>query len=172
MARQLLVLRHAKSAWDTNALSDFERPLAKRGKKDAPRVGAWMRAQGLIPDQVLGSPARRARQTVERVCAELGLDANRIIWESSIYAAGTGALLGALATCPRSARVVLVVGHNPGLEELLRFLTGGANLPFEERLLPTGALAELAMPDDWAALPEGCATLRRIVRPKDLPAAP
>ena len=64
MPRELLILRHAKSAWDTNAPSDFERPLAKRGRRAAPRVGRWLEEQGLIPDHVVSSPAERAKQTV------------------------------------------------------------------------------------------------------------
>ena len=74
MSRELLVLRHAKSAWDTNAPSDFERPLAKRGRRAAPRVGRWLEEQGLIPDHVVSSPAERAKQTVIAVCQALGID--------------------------------------------------------------------------------------------------
>ena len=72
MSRELLILRHAKSAWDTSAATDFERPLAKRGRRDAPRVGRFLLDQGLIPDYVVSSPAERAKQTVIGVCEQLG----------------------------------------------------------------------------------------------------
>ena len=78
MSRELLILRHAKSAWDTPAETDFDRPLNGRGKRDAPRIGAWLMAQALLPDHVIASPARRARQTTRRVCKELGLDASKV----------------------------------------------------------------------------------------------
>ena len=168
MPRTLLVLRHAKSAWDTGAESDFERPLSKRGKKDAPRMGAWLRREGLVPDLVVSSPARRARQTVKRVCRESGCDAERVVWEPAVYGAGISELLGVLERCPPSAGRVLLVGHNPGLEDVVTFLDAAVQPPPDGKLLPTAAVARLEMPDDWSGLSRGSARLLGVQRPGDL----
>ena len=115
MTHELLVLRHAKSAWDTGARTDFERPLSKRGLRDAPRMGRFLADEGLVPDHVVSSPAERARQTVIAVCAELGFDDGAIRWDERVYHATTGALMDVLAESPPGARRVLIAGHNPGL---------------------------------------------------------
>jgi phosphohistidine phosphatase len=169
MPRELLILRHAKSDWDGNAQSDFARPLAKRGKKDAPRVGAWMYREGLVPDLVVSSPAERARQTTQAVCKGLDYKRKAVVWDESIYEAGVSDLLGLLGRLPTSAKTVLLVGHNPGLEELLVYLAGDdLDGPDAEKLLPTAALARLEMPDDWSSLTQGCAQLVNITLAKTL----
>jgi phosphohistidine phosphatase SixA len=89
MSRELLILRHAKSAWNTDAASDFERPLAKRGKKAAPRVGRFLLQQGLVPDFVVSSPAMRARQTVIAVCGQMDINPDQISWDDRIYGGWT-----------------------------------------------------------------------------------
>ena len=174
MPRELLILRHAKSDWDGNAGNpgtDFARPLAKRGKKDAPRIGAWMYREGLVPDLVVSSPAERARQTTLAVCKGLDYKRKAVVWDDAIYEASLEALLGVLSRCPPEPRTVLLVGHNPGLEGLLTHLAG-ADLDdlAVDKLLPTAALARLEMPDDWADLPPGCAQLLSITVPKSLSA--
>jgi phosphohistidine phosphatase len=168
MSRQLLLLRHAKSAWDTEAATDFARPLNKRGERDAPRVGRWLRQQGLIPDYVVSSPAERAKQTALRVCKELDLGEERLHWDPRIYEAPPGELLRVLADCPETARTVLLVGHNPGLELLLRYLCESTPTPADGKLLPTATVAQLAMPADWRQLDPHCARLLTITRPGSL----
>ena len=170
MTRQLLILRHAKSDWETSALTDYDRPLASRGKRDAPRIGAWLRRQGLVPDHIVSSPAKRARQTAKRVAKVVGLPKESIAWDDDVYAASAGNLLGALSRCPGKAHRVLLVGHNPGLEDLLRYLCGNSvQTPPDGKLLPTAALAHLEMPKDWRHLAPGCAKLLVLTRPTDLP---
>jgi phosphohistidine phosphatase len=167
MPRELLLLRHAKSDWDANSPSDFERPLAKRGNRDAPHVGEWLYREGLVPDVVVSSPAERARQTAVKVCNSMDFKKKKILWDEDVYAADLPALLGVLARCPAKAETVLLVGHNPGLEELLRFLAGDElEVPPDGKLLPTATLARLEMPNDWAALDAGCAQLVGICRPR------
>ena len=83
--RRLLIMRHAKSDWGTPGEPDFDRPLAKRGQRDAPRMGEWLRAQGLVPDLVLASPARRAQETASKVCKVLDIEKQSIQWEPRIY---------------------------------------------------------------------------------------
>jgi len=170
MSRELLILRHAKSDWNGDMANDFVRPLAKRGKKDAPRVGEWLYREGLVPDFVISSPAERTRQTVTKVCKSLDYKKKNIVWDEAIYEAGVPRLLEVLGRCPRTASTVLLVGHNPGLEELLSFLAGDEiALPDDGKLLPTAALARLEMPDDWQALEKGCAQLVSVTRPRKGP---
>jgi phosphohistidine phosphatase len=167
MSRELLILRHAKSDWNGDIANDFLRPLAKRGKKDAPRVGEWLYREGLVPDFIISSPAERARQTVIKVCKSLDYKKKQVVWDEDIYEAGLPGLLQVLARCPPAASTVLLVGHNPGLEELLSFLAGDdIALPEDGKLLPTAALARLEMPDDWQALEKGCAQMVSLTRPR------
>ncbi|QIK39198.1 histidine phosphatase family protein [Caldichromatium japonicum] len=167
MSRELLLLRHAKSDWDSGAASDFDRPLAKRGKKDAPNVGTWLYHEGLVPDYVISSPTKRARQTAIRVCKRLDFKKGQIVWEPRVYEADVRTLLDVLAKCPRQAGIVLLIGHNPGLEELLLYLVGDeVEPPADGKLLPTATVARLEMPEDWTSLPAGCAHLVSITRPR------
>lgn len=169
-ARQLLLLRHAKSAWDTAVATDFDRPLSKRGKQDAPRVGGWLRQQGLVPDLVVSSPAKRARKTTTKVCRELGIPKQEIWWEPRIYGASTETLVRVLSECRSDAETVLLVGHNPGLENLLEYLCGSdVSLPADGKLLPTAALARLRVAASWKHLQPNCATLVSITRSRSLP---
>ncbi len=170
MSRELIIMRHAKSAWDTDAPTDFERPLAKRGKKEAPRVGKWLRVRGGMPDYVVSSPAIRAKQTALKVCRELGIEEKQVTWEPRIYDASTAKLLEVLADCPETAKRVLLVGHNPGLESLLAYLCGERlPTPEDDKLLPTAAVACLEMPAEWQGLEPGVARLISITRSRSLP---
>lgn len=170
MFRQLLILRHAKSDWTSNARTDFERPLAKRGKKEAPRMGTWLRQQKLVPDYVVSSPARRAKQTTLKVYEALNIKDLQIHWDPRIYEATTEELLNVLADCPSHAKRVLLVGHNPGLESLLMYLCGSnITRPDDGKLLPTTALAYLKMPEVWADLSPCIAELISITRSRSLP---
>lgn len=171
MSRELLILRHGKSDWSTGAATDFERPLKKRGRRDAERMGRWLREQDLLPAHVVSSPARRARETVQRLCEAAGLEEAAVHWEPALYEADLERLLAALAASPAQARRVLLAGHNPELEELLRYLGGpGVARPQDGKLLATATLAALTLPDDWSRLAPGCARNIRITRPRDLPA--
>ncbi|MEA3276430.1 MAG: histidine phosphatase family protein [Pseudomonadota bacterium] len=169
MTRTLLIQRHAKSAWDTDAVWDFDRPLAKRGKRDAPRVGRWLRKQGLTPDLVVSSPALRAVQTAVKICDELGIAESSIRWEDRVYAATEGTLLKVLADVSERPRCVMLVGHNPGLEQLAHYLCGESPAPLEDaKVLPTAAVARLQMPDIWRDLQPGVAQLVSITRPREI----
>ena len=161
--KTLLIFRHAKSSWDDPNLPDQERPLSPRGRKDAPRVGKLLHKQELLPDLVLCSSALRTRQTAELALKEAGYTREvRVVDE--LYAAAPEAILEALATLPDAVQRVMVIGHNPGLEELLFYLTG------ERQPLPTAALAQIDLPiQSWSemrAAPKG--VLVGIWRPKEL----
>ena len=169
MTRELLLLRHGKSDWSTT-VDDFHRPLKDRGKRAAQRIGAWIAREKTVPDLVVASPAERALVTAQKFCKAMGSSAAGIVQDKRIYAAGVDELLEVLADCPRDAARVMLVGHNPGLEELLVWLAGDAvPQPEDGKLLPTATLARLQMPDDWRALVAGCARLVSITRPGSLP---
>ena len=169
MSRHLLIMRHAKSAWDTDAPTDFERPLSNRGKRDAPRMGIWMSTQGLRPDHVVSSPATRAKKTASLACKELDIPKTEINWDHRIYGAELNTLLTILEEQPQHASMVLMVGHNPGMDELISYLWGDdIQLPPDGNLMPTATLAHLTMPDDWRTLEYGCADLCSLTRPKEL----
>ena len=169
MTRELLLLRHAKSAWDTGAPTDYERPLAKRGLKAAPKVGRFMAKNGLQPDYVVSSPAQRARQTVMLVCAEVGIGEGAIQWDRSIYQAGAVTLVNVLRESPPEARRVLMVGHNPGFEQLLQSLcVGEVPMPEDWKLMPTAALARMRVKVPWSELGHAVAELISLTRARSL----
>jgi phosphohistidine phosphatase len=169
--KTLYLLRHAKSSWDDEALDDFDRPLDARGAEAAPRMAANMKEEGWIPDTILCSAARRARETMELVTPKLGVDgAPRI--ERELYMAEPDAMLERLRALPDSANSVLMIGHNPGHELLAKMLAGDGKKKALKRLrkkYPTGALAVLTFPAErWAEVAEGSGYLQAFVRPKDV----
>jgi phosphohistidine phosphatase len=132
-------------------------------------MGRWMRSEGLLPDQVLCSPAKRAKQTAHSVLEARELSSDSILFDDRIYDAGIDDLLDLLAECPQSFRCVMVVGHNPGLEELVFHLGREVPTPGDGKLLPTATLARIEMPSDWRALGAGAGRLLSLTRPKSLP---
>ena len=166
MARELLLLRHAKSDWDSSS-DDFERPLNTRGQRDAPRIGQWLREHKLMPGCVVSSPARRAAQTAQAVCEALGYPPDRIVWDKRLYLASRETLLGVLAEQIKKHHCLMLIGHNPGLEQLLEYLAEDA--PTRQpngKLLTTATLAHLRL-----AAPSPIAQggrLLNLVRPRDL----
>ena len=168
-SRELVILRHAKSDWDSGAEHDFDRPLNGRGKRDAPRMGRWMKERGLIPDLVISSPAKRAKGTVKAVVKALGKSKDDIHWEERVYEASLQTLLGLVSGLPTEFRRVLLVGHNPGLEELVSYLISPSQLPEPPvGFLKTGALARLTLDTPWAELERGGADLTQLMLPKQV----
>src|SRR5262245_55388988 len=161
--KTLLVLRHAKSSWSDPARDDHERPLNKRGRRDGPRMGELVRQYGLIPDTVISSDAMRARLTAEAVAESAGY-VGEILLNQHLYMASTADILSVLQTVQGNAETVMIVGHNPGLEELVEQLTG------EQQDLPTAALAQIVLPiDQWRDLKLSTrGTLLGHWRPKEL----
>jgi phosphohistidine phosphatase len=161
--KTLLVLRHAKSSRNDPALDDHERPLNKRGQRDAPRMGELVREYGLIPDVVISSDAVRARLTAEAV-TEAARYAGEILLDPRLYMACPADILSLLPVMPENAETVMIVGHNPGLEKLVEQLTG------ERQDLPTATLAQIRLPiDRWRDLKLSTrGTLAGLWRPEDL----
>lgn len=167
MSRELWLLRHAKAKREAG-MEDFDRPLKKRGKRNAWELGVWLNQQNLIPDWVLSSPAKRAMSTTTRVLEAMDEIDLTIMRDKRLYE-DMEQLLIALAECPVNAQKVLLVGHNPALEELLIHLVGLNNLPSNhEKLLPTTGFARLAMPEDWTRLSKRCAELMAVITPQSL----
>jgi phosphohistidine phosphatase len=162
--KTLLVLRHAKSSWNDPTRDDHERPLNTRGLRDAPRMGELMRGHGLLPDVVISSDAVRARLTAVAV-AKSARYAGEILLDPRLYLADPADILSLLRTVRENAETVMIVGHNPGLEDLLEHLTG------ERHDLPTAALVQIVLPiDRWRDLKRSTrGTLVGRWRPKALP---
>jgi phosphohistidine phosphatase len=164
--RRLYLLRHAKSSWGDPGLADHERPLAPRGEKAAREMAEHARKGGIEPALVLCSTALRARQTL----AALSF-AGEVSYEDGLYGASAGELVARLRRLPDELGTAMVVGHNPGLQELALLLIEGVGHPALARLhdkLPTGALVTLGFQGPWAALGEGTATLEDLVVPAEL----
>ena len=163
--KTILLLRHAKSDWSVD-VCDYDRPLKKRGKQSAEKIGNWLVGQHLFPDYILSSPAKRASQTIKRVVEQAEMDLELICYQEKIYLAELPDLLKTLANIPDQAERVLLVGHNPGMDELLEYLAGPVRDRTEDgKLLTTAALAQLNMPETWGNLRPNCARLELLVRP-------
>ena len=144
--KTLLILRHAKSSWKDDGLPDHDRPLNKRGERDAPRVGKLLLEQGLIPDLIISSTAKRARKTAKMVAKGCGY-ARKIQLTPDFYLAPAGVYIEVLNGLPVDYSQVMVVGHNPGMEELVGRLTR------KPEAMPTAALAHVSLPlDRWSTL--------------------
>ena len=170
-ARQLLFLRHAKSSWDDPGLTDFDRPLSGRGLKTAPLIGRELVRRGWLPDMTLVSPALRTRDTWRLVAAEFPARVPTEFFRA-LYDASARDILDLVRQVDNSTATLLVVGHNPGLEELARLLSGPASkasaLETLAEKFPTAALVRLVFDGEWAKLVPGSAGLTHCLRPKDL----
>ena len=167
--RRLILLRHAKSDWPD--LPDRDRPLAKRGRRDAPRIGRWLHEHGYQPDVVVVSAATRTRQTWDLVAPELG-GSPAVHFEPRAYAASALTLLYLAQELPARHRTAMLIAHNPGLSELAASLAAPASTtddgPRPALSLPTAAVAIFEFPGDWPALSPGVARLVDHIIPADL----
>ncbi len=155
--RTLILLRHAKSDW-SGAEPDVARPLANRGRRQAPDAGRWLAAHLERMDLAVVSPAVRARSTWDLVSAELAL-APPVRVDDRVYGASDRELLTVIRDLPDDLHTVIMVGHNPGLEDLAGLLTA-ARVP-----MPTSALALIAMSGSWSGAAPGSAVLEASGRP-------
>ncbi len=172
--KTLTLLRHAKSGWDDPVTRDFDRPLNAKGKRAAQTVGRNLRDLGLEFDHIVASPAIRVGETLDAVVSGYGRKLAPV-WERRIYLASAATLLDVVHELPADADRVLLVGHNPGLEDLVLMLVpeaaDGLRAQVEAKY-PTATLAEMTLEiDGWNAVAAGGATLTRYIRPRDLDAS-
>ena len=162
--RTLYLLRHAKSSWKDDSLRDFDRPLKGRGREAAEQIGKVLGAGKMGPLLVISSPAVRARETTLIVLHSAGMDVEPR-FDERIYEADVPALLEVVWSIPDSSSSAMLVGHNPGFENLLSYLTG------DDRHMPTCALARIEFADagSWRDVSERSGRLDWFVTPKDLP---
>lgn len=162
-AKTLYLFRHAKSSWEDPGLSDFDRPLNKRGEKAAPLMGKVMRARDVCPSVIICSPAQRTRQTAKMALKKAGLDEAEIVFNNGLYLATAGGLIEILQKVDDLLNDAMLIGHNPGLSELVYLLTG------VEEAFPTAALACLRLNiAHWQQVKSGCGKIEWIVRPREI----
>jgi phosphohistidine phosphatase len=169
MPKRLILFRHAKSSWEHD-VEDDERPLADRGIRAAPAMGAWLDANGHLPDLALVSTARRAQQTWALAASALG----RAVAEQdsdAIYEASPETILGVIRSTDQAVATLITVGHNPGFEQLATLLMkddGGEAGARLRQKFPTAAIAVLSFDGSWAELGPHSCTLEHFVTPKML----
>jgi phosphohistidine phosphatase len=168
--KTLTLLRHAKSGWDDKVARDFDRPLNRRGRRAARAVGEEMRALNLAFDRVAASSAKRVVETLEEVEQAFGpLDPE---YDENLYLPSTETLLELVRATDDSIERLLLVGHNPGLENLALALSGGSDNALRGQIelkYPTGTLAEIALDvDHWRDVAKGMGIITRFIRPRDL----
>ncbi len=161
--KTLLIMRHAKSSWGNQKLSDYERPLNARGQKDAPRMGQLLRDKELVPDLIIASSANRAQTTAEMAAIACGYE-NDIVYKRRFYLAAPDVYIETLQALDVDHYCVMVVGHNPGMEYLVEMLAG------VDEMMQTAVIAHIQLPiNQWSELnDETSGTLVNIWRPREL----
>jgi phosphohistidine phosphatase len=163
--KTLYLLRHAKSSHDDESLDDFDRPLSKRGKRDALAIASVIEQHCSAVQHIYSSPAKRCRSTIKRVRNALDAPSGELTLDDALYTFDHTQLLAWLRDCDTRLQRILVVGHNPALEDLLIMLTG-----LDHKHFPTAGFAELHLKVEyWDQIRAGCAELIHFDSPKDIP---
>jgi phosphohistidine phosphatase len=166
--RELLLLRHGKSSWDT-VEGDFDRTLTEQGQRHVKRIALYLQHNNLIPDFILSSPAQRAIHTATIVCQLLGIDPDTIHANSQIYNARYEDLLNVIAQCSQQSYRILLVGHNPALEDLVTFLSSNSAQHYNNHThLSPSTLAHLQTKEAWSKLDTSGARLLSVTYSKSL----
>ena len=169
--KRLYLLRHGKSSWDDPNLADAERPLARRGVRALARMRKHLRRTGIHPDMVICSPARRTRETLREIEPALGRDVTVRI-EPRVYEGGAGALVDLVGESPEPVSSIMLIGHNPSLQNLAVSLAAEGDEALLARVaekFPTGALAVITAPwSSWYDVGGGGGTLEELVLPREL----
>lgn len=169
MKSRLILMRHAKSDLTGTHCTDFDRPLTARGQKAANKMGIWLKQQSYDFDRIVCSPAVRARQTCQHVLKKLHLSHSRVIWEPAIYEASLETLITLIDHHGQNARTLLMIGHNPGLDQLLCHLSIDPPAVNQSgKLLTTAAIAILEYDHGGITAKPHQARLRYFIRPKEL----
>jgi len=169
MKYELIILRHGKSDWNNNK-TDFNRPVSNRGKRGAQHIGIWLAQKGLKPNMVISSPAERAKTTAQKMMKAMGETDHYIIYDKRLYNATLNDLLDVLSCISKETQRVILVAHNPGLEQLLSYLCDKQiAMSSDGKLLATATLAHLSLSCQWKEIKENTAKLLTITRSKTLP---
>ena len=167
MSKTLVIVRHAKSSWSDPVLADFERPLNRRGERDAPRMAQRLADLGANPDTIISSPANRALTTARTFATTLGVDTTSIEPDERLYLASSDTLFAIVREQPASVACLMIFGHNPGMTEFVNRL---GNCDIDN--LPTCAYAVFTIAaDDWQSVRDGGAVLDVFDFPKNRAAA-
>ncbi len=164
--KKLIVIRHAKSSWDDPSLDDFDRPLNKRGEKDAPRMGKLLREMKITPDYLITSPAVRAMETCKQIAKKIDFPLNKIILNQKLYHANLETILQVVQEIPDrkndAEEIALLFGHNPGLTEFVNAISNEAIVN-----IPTCGIAIISLSNDrWRNLKFGSGKLEWFHYPK------
>ena len=171
---RLMLLRHAKSSWPSSGVQDAARPLSERGEAAARLMGGYMARHSLLPDRVLCSPARRTRETWAGIAAQWPGDKD-VVFDQRLYMATPQIILSIVRAQDGAVRTLLVIGHNPGLQEAAELLIAAGDVELRERLrekFPTAALAVIDFAiDKWKSVHERSGRLDRYITPRSIAAA-
>ena len=168
MSKELWLLRHAKS--DRNAKTeDINRPLKKRGKRDAKNMGVWLREQELSPDVIVCSPAKRAFDTANFIFNDDDIEDERmIVLNENLYESNIDILKLVLASYEETVQKILLIGHNPEFEDFLVYLLESDALPVAEKIFPTCTLFRLSLDNEWKDLQPHSAKLVSVTYPRSI----
>ena len=158
-------MRHAKSSWEDNDKKDYDRPLNKRGKSDAPEMGRYLKEIDMLPDRIISSPARRAKETVLLLAEAAGIAETEIQWNEDLYFSGANAYLESARQLSNNYSTILIAGHNPSVEQVVKFLGGGD----AASKITTANIAchELSV-EHWSEIDDSNCSFKWLMRPKDL----
>lgn len=166
---KLIIMRHAKSDGSEENRSDFDRPLTTRGRKAAKSMGKWLKKNQYSMDRIICSPALRAKQTCQLVLKKLGITENNVLWEAKIYESSLKNLLSLVNQYSKGAHTLFIIGHNPGLDQLLCYLSKDPpRLSSSDKLLTSAAVAVLDYGNAAITTKPHQACLQYLIRPKEL----
>ena len=171
-SKTIYLARHAKSSWTSLARSDYDRPLSNRGIRDVANMGVKLKQLDWKPEVVISSPAVRATKTCRILCESIGYPSHQIIWDKNIYAAYMVTLLQILSHQAETTKSIMLVGHNPAMEDLLLHLCGEGlwqnHAQKNGKLFTTGNIAKISFNHSWKNLAIGNTELIKLLRPKEL----
>ena len=163
--KTILIMRHAKSSWDDSSLRDFERPLNKRGRRDAPKMGQYLSDLELFPDHIVCSPAERSRETIGLLTDALETGREIVNYDKALYHEGVGAYLNAIRLTPDKTGIVLIAGHNPTIEQVVARLSG---VDASQTITTANIACFYTSASAWADVSELNTTFKWLTGPKDL----
>ena len=169
MAHFLFILRHAKSDWEKDVATDFERPLSERGLRDAYKMANWLIQQTDLPTMIVSSPALRAYQTALIFAHALDIQPGDINFDKRTYEASVSNILEIIRQFPETAKSILLIGHNPGFDSLLQTLCTMAESRADGKLMTTAAVARVSVAGTWQRISSNSCELSLFSRPKELP---